>query len=197
MFNIERPFRTKVPIDGQMTVITVRFPTDQEFLQYHNTRRVVDISLGRGKSETDVEKAQEAAVALYAKIGKEPTSIPPAAAEIVVGKMLRAEVVTAEPGSPAYVVTLRALNVEGLRHCFRMPSAEQLKRFDTITKVIGDARRAEYHVSVNTAAALYDELVSSSENYVGSVPILHKHVAVAGLMKAVREEMDAEGEDFF
>lgn len=198
MFDVNRPLKTKVPIDGELRTVEVkRFPTDQDFTIYHNTRRVVDINLGRGKTETDVEKATEAAVALYGKIGKEPTSIPPAAAELVVSKMLRAEVISTEPGPP-YIVTLRALNLDNLRHHFRMPSAEQVKRFDGITKAIGDGKRAEYRVDIATASLLYGELITATENYEREeVPILHRHVAVAGLMKAVRDEMETEGEDFF
>lgn len=198
MFDINRPLKTKVPIDGEMRIVEVRFPTDREFLDYHSARKVVDINLGRGKSETDIEGAEKAAVALYAKIGKEPTSIPPAAAEIVVNKLLRAEVASVAAQSPCYVVTLRALNLEGLEHRFRMPSAEQVKRFDGITRTIGDGKRAEYRVDVQTAAALHRELLDSHAGYVGDeIPITHRHIAVAGLMKAVRDEMEAEGEDFF
>lgn len=198
MFDINRPLKTKVPIDGEMRVVQVRFPNDQEFLTYHNTRRVVDINLGRGKTETDVEKATEAAAALYSKIAIEPSSIPPAAAELVISKLIRCEVVSAEPHGAGFLVVVRALGFEALKHEMRMPSADQVKRFDAITRTVGDGKRVEYKVDLAASGALYDELAASREGYASGIPLVHKHAAVAGAMKAVRDAMEAEGdEDFF
>ena len=194
MFDTTQPLKTKIPIGGKMEVVSLRFPTDQEWLEYHRTRRVIDQNLGRGKSETSVERAADAATTLFQKISDQ--QIPPAAAELVINKLARVETVSAVSEDGGYRVAVEFFGGQQASHLLRMPSAEHLKRSDAATRVIGDGKRAEYRIDLSAFAQMYQELVISAEGYSGPVPLFHKQTAVAGAIKAVRDEMEDDG-DFF
>jgi hypothetical protein len=73
-----------------------------------------------------------------------------------------------------------------------------MKEAEAATRVIGGKFGAtEIRVNLETFAALYGEMATSSDGYSGPVPILHKHAAVQAVLSELRDALEGDGESFF
>jgi len=167
----------------------VRFPSDQEWLDYQRDIRVITRSLGGGRSQTDVPDSEEAALDLFRKI--EVTGgaavIEPYEAEQVIDAIGRARVDSVERIPGGFRV---GLEVPGglVIHESVHPTAKQLQRFDRhyAQQTQLPHNRTETIVNLAIAEELYDKIQTGATGYAGAVPVNHKSAVVDAVVKAIR-----------
>ncbi len=195
MFDTTLDFKIKLPSPSGLVEVTVKFPTDDQWLEYHRGRRVIERDLGRGKTEPAVLGAEAAAERLFAQI-KVDGDLDRSQADLLIRRLADARVASVEDEGGQYRVTVRFLNMTGV-HVLKMPSALQMKQAEAATRVVNEKYGAvEIMVNLKVFADLYGEMLVSAEGYSSSAPLLHKHAVVQAVLSEVREAMSG-GEDFF
>ena len=193
MFDASQIFVFNVPSNAGLQKVTLRFPTDQEWLTYHKARKVID----KGR-ETEVKNAAEAELALVGAIA------PQAAADLdvdqramICGRLVSSTIEAADIEGPEIAVGLRFFGGY-TTHRLKMPSAGQLKRAEAATVPIAlNHGRTEYRTNIETIAALYDELKVSVEGYAAGTPIVHKVAVIRACASAIREAIEGDAADSF
>ena len=167
----------------------VRFPSDQQWLDYQREIRVITRSLGGGRSQTDVPDSEEAALDLFRKI--EVTGgaavIEPYECELVIDAIGRARVDSVERIPGGFRV---GLEVPGglVSHEVRHPTAKELQRFDRhyAAQTQLPHNRTETIVNLAIAEELYDKIQNGAFGYAGLSPVNHKSAVVDAVVKAIR-----------
>src|SRR4029077_3030108 len=78
-----RPIELTLPRGTGDLKIQLRFPTDAEWVKRQKSRRVIQQSLGRGQSETDVLGADEADEALVKSVISGDITLEPGEATMI------------------------------------------------------------------------------------------------------------------
>src|SRR3972149_1870930 len=167
--------------------ITVRFPTDEEWVERQRRRKIIIKQLGRGISETVIPSSEDADAELLAKlrVGDGP-DVDAFEASRILEQLGQADVddVIAEAG--AFRVLVRVPG--GLTaHVLRMPSAKDVIEYRRAFARILDLPFNKQELTVNLAAAgdLYKKLCQGTEWYAGAVPVIHQAVAVKAAIDAL------------
>ncbi len=198
MFDTTLEYKFKLPSPDGIKEAVVKFPTDEQWLEYHRGRRVIEKSLGRSQSEATVIGADHAASRLFSSIANGSAgTLDNDQIEMLVNRMAFSKVEAVEDEGGSYRVTLKFF--AGISaHVLKMPSAKQMKEAEAAHRVInGKFNASEIRVNLETFAALYKEMVVRAEGYAGDVPILHKHAVVQAVLSEVREAIEGDGGSFF
>lgn len=189
VFDTSRQVEIKLQSAEGTKAITVRFPTDEEWVERQRRRKVIIKQLGRGVSETVVPDSQDTDAALLAKIrvGEGP-EVDGFEATRILEQLSQADVDDVIPEAGAFRVLVR---VPGgiTAHVLRMPSAKDVIEYRRAFARILDLPFNKQELTVNLSAAgdLYKKLCQETEGYAGAVPIIHQAVAV----KAAIDALDA------
>jgi hypothetical protein len=192
MFDASQVFVFNIPGNAGLQKVTLRFPTDQEWLAYHRARKLID----KGR-ETEVKNSAEAELALLGAIA------PQAAADLdvdqralICGRLVNSAIESADIEGPEIAVGLRFFG-GFTSHRLKMPSAGQLKRAESATVPIAlNHGRTEYRTNIETIAAIYDDLKVSIEGYAAGTPIVHKVAVIRACASAIREAIEGDAESF-
>ena len=192
MFDASQVFVFNIPGNAGLQKVTLRFPTDQEWLAYHKARKVID----KGR-ETEVKNAAEAELALVGAIA------PQAAADLdvdqramICGRLVSSTIEAADIEGPEITIGLRFFGGY-TTHRLKMPSAGQLKRAEAATVPIAlNHGRTEYRTNIETIAAIYDDLKVTVEGYAAGTPIVHKVAVIRACASAIREAIEGDAESF-
>jgi len=195
MFDSQKEIRAQLRSAEGTRTVTVRFPTDEEWIERQRRRKIIIKQLGRGVSETTIPNAEEVDAALFRKIRiDEGEEVDAYEASRIIEQLSQAEVddVVAEAG--AFRVVLRVPGGTTV-HLLRMPSAKDVIEYRRNFARILDLpfNRQELTVNLAAAAELYRKLCQSTEGYAGAVPIIHQAVAVKAAIDAL--EAGFEGQD--
>ena len=195
MFDSQKEIRAQLRSAEGTRTVTVRFPTDEEWIERQRRRKIIIKQLGRGVSETTIPNAEEVDAALFRKIRTdEGEEVDAYEASRIIEQLSQAEVddVVAEAG--AFRVVLRVPGGTTV-HLLRMPSAKDVIEYRRNFARILDLpfNRQELTVNLAAAAELYRKLCQSTEGYAGTVPIIHQAVAVKAAIDAL--EAGFEGQD--
>ena len=167
--------------------VTVRFPSDEEWVEYNRRRKIIIKQLGRGISETVVPDSGEADTALFAKIREgEGPEVDSFEANRILRQLSQADVDDVVSEAGAFRVVLRVPG--GLTvHIMRMPSAKEVSDFRRTFARILDLPYGKKELTLNHAAAsaLYQKLAQGTEGYAGAVPIIHQVAAVSAAIDAL------------
>lgn len=198
MFDTTREYKFKVPSPNGIAETVVKFPTDEQWLEYHRSRRVIEKSLGRNQSEVTIVGGEQAAAKLFSSVANGSAGkLDSSQVEIVIDRMASVKVESVEDEGGSYRVMLRFFAGSGA-HVLKMPTAKQMKEAEAATRVIGGKfGSTEIRVNLEAFSALYGEMAISSEGYAGPVPILHKHAAVQAVLSELRDVMECDAESFF
>ncbi len=195
VFDAERPMRIR--LQGGKEVV-VRFPTDDEWVDWRRRRKVVTKQLGRGKTET-LPASQEQDAELVAKlVNGDGPEIDEYEAAIIVEELTRADLDEIEPEGDGYRVTLTVPGGTTTSHAVGMPSAKEIIKFRrAYARSIDQGNRSEITINLQAAADLYAKLCSSSVGYAGKVPIIHQAAALRAAIDSLESGLGvAEPENF-
>ena len=185
--------------EGSAKVITVRFPTDQEWIDRQRRKKFFVKNLGRGKSETIVPDSNEVDEELVAKLRKDDGAVTIDGYEATqaldqLGSATIDDVVREAEG---YRVTIQ---VPGAitSHLIRMPTAKEVTLYRRAFTRILDLPYAkqEYTINLGAAGNLYGALAKEQTGYAGAVPIMHKVVVVKAAIETLESEVGVNGPDF-
>jgi hypothetical protein len=168
--------------------ITVRWPTDEEWGTHRKRRKIMQVQLGRGQSETQIETG-DADAKLYEAI--KLNGAPPltqAEATQIIGIIATCDVIDVELGADEGEVTLNTMMGE-TKHRLRIPTMDEVRTLQRSTRLIQHPyNRQEIKTNLEAAAALWDKCGGKGEPYEGAVPALHKDAAVRAVISAVEQE---------
>jgi hypothetical protein len=200
VFDASRQIAIKLQSSEGLKMITVRFPTDDEWIERQHRRKVIIKQLGRGISETIVPGSEEADAELVAKLrnGDSGPEVDAFEATRILEELSQADVDDVVPEAGAFRVTLR---VPGAitTHVLRMPSAKEIIQYRRAFARILDLPFNKQQLSINLGAAadLYKNLSQKTDGYAGAVPVIHQAVAVKAAIDALESGLGvAEPENF-
>jgi hypothetical protein len=187
MFDSQRDIRIQLRSADGMRTVTLRFPTDEEWVERQRRRKIIIKHLGRGVSETTIPNAEEVDAELFRKIRTDDGGdVDTYEAARIIEQLSQADVddVVAEAG--AFRVLLRVPGGTTV-HVLRMPSAKDVIEYRRGFARILDLPFNRQELTVNLAAAgeLYRKLCQSTEGYASTVPIIHQAVAVKAAIDAL------------
>ncbi len=198
VFDAALPIRIRLSAGAEKKEVVVRFPTDEEWVEWRLRRKVIIKQLGRGQSETTSPNSEEADADLVEKLrGRETDLVDQVQAAVgpeldkyeaavVVDQLQKAEVddVFEFPGG-LHV----ALRVPGgtVRHDIQMLSAKDLLQYRRAFARVLDLPYNRQQLTINLPAAgdLYDRLNGRSDDYAGGIPIIHKAAVVRAAVDAI------------
>jgi hypothetical protein len=190
-FSIDNEFAFSLRLDSGPTAVVVRFPTDTEWTQHAAGCRTIFKTLGRGKSETEVDNAK-ADHALYnaVRIDGAPDLDAVEAGRII--ELLGAfEIRDCRQEGDVYAIeaTIHAQEVViRLKAPTTKAVLEYRKRaFQLISLPHG---RTQMISRLSEASALFDRCVVSAEGYDGPISILHKDRALRAMIDYIETEVD-------
>lgn len=190
VFDSNRPIGIKVRTPKGIEKISVRFPTDDEWIERQRKRKIVTKDLGSGMSQTSVAETDEVDAALLAqiRIGDDGIEVDGYEATSVFDRLQRAEVVgevTREAGQ--FCITLRVLGGIETTHVMRMPTArEEIRYRKSITQSIDSRSMNQTTIHLSVAGDFYKALLVRNAGYSGPVPIVHMAVVMPRLMEETK-----------
>src|SRR3989304_1089900 len=187
VFDADRQVEIKLQSAEGTKAVTVRFPTDEEWVERQRRRKIIIKQLGRGISETVVPNSEDSDAILLAKIrvgdGQEVDGFE---ATRILEQLSQADVDDVVTEAGTFRVLLRVPG--GLTaHVLRMPSAKDVIEYRrAFARILAlPFNKQELTVNLSAAGALYGKLFQQSEGYAGAVPIFHQAVAVKAAIDAL------------
>jgi hypothetical protein len=178
------------------TDITVRWPTDEEWAAHRKRRRIMQKTLGRGATETEIDTT-EADAKLYEAIktnGAPPLSV--AEANRIIDSISTCDVLGVDLHAEDAEVQLNTVMGE-VAHTVRIPNMDEVRTLQRSTRLITlPYNRAEIRTNLESSSGLWDKCSGRAEGYAGPVPNLHKDVAIRAVISAIEQEAmpsNAEG----
>jgi hypothetical protein len=182
---------------GQKTEVAVRWPTDEEWAGYLRQKKFTVRQLGRGVTETVPPAAGEPDVELYQKIALNGApAMTPAEAGKVLDAISVCQIVSVSLNGVEAEVELRV--VSGVvKHRLKIPTADQIAvyRRSAIRRLDLPHNLQQAKFDQQVAARIYDECSGRSEDYVGAVPMPHKHEAARAVIDEIELEYGPKPDD--
>ena len=184
MFDSSTHIEIPAPFRLGDAVITVRYPTDEEWYRRARSKRIVNRRLGRGVTQPILPEPGEADLTLYQTITQ--NSSPPltaAEASQVLDALGQATVtaVTIEKGTA--VVDMETMT--GPVHLrSKIPTADQVVQWRRSAYRIHDLNFGQQEIRLNpeAGAGLWDACEGSSSDYKTAIPGIHKDAAIRALI---------------
>ena len=195
MFDCSKEIKITARTDAGMQLLSVRWPSDQEWDERFLGRKIHVKRYGRGVSETIIDPLP-ADAKLYDKIklnGAPP--LTPAEANLVVERLATCEVMGVEFDGNEADVEMTVLTGT-VHHKLRIPSADQVAKLNRTTHVLNTPyNMQQIKIGVAAGAALWDTALGSSSDYAGPIPANHKDQAVRAVIEAIDREMGATSDE--
>jgi len=178
--------------------ITVRWPTDDEWVSHRKRRKVLQRSMGRGQTVIEVDSA-DASARLYEVIkqnGAPPLTV--GEAMHVIDNISVCDATGVELGADQAEVQL-VIVTGAVKHTVKIPTLDQVRELQRSTQFITLPYGAqEIRPSLGAAARLWDACGGQAEGYTGPVPNVHKDAAIRAVIQALEQEASAKtGEESF
>jgi len=198
LFDLNRPIGIKVRTAKGIEMITVRFPTDEEWIERQQKRKLITLSLGRGTSETVVEDTDEIDAALLSKIrvGQDGVEVDGFEASTVFERLQRAELVGDISYSSGQFRLVLSIHGEiTTTHVLRMPTAKEENQYRKSFLRPVDMQGSKQQTTINLGAAgeLYKKLMVSVDGYAGGVPVVHQAIVIPAVMLATKTVLEDLG----
>ena len=203
LFDAAQPIGVTLLSAGEQKKFSVRFPSDEEWIDRQRSRKLVTQDLGNGRSKRSVPDAESGDASLLKEIIQgESNGFDAYEAAAVIEQLEQAEVVgiDADAESKSFRVSLKVPGAVVTTHSLRMPTLKQLAVYSRNVTSFVDCRfgKSEMTVNLNVSAELYDEHRSGDpQGYVvADIPAIHKH-AVVGAVAAECRQMQARAAENF
>lgn len=187
-FDTGRPISIRLRSAQGEKLVTVRFPTDAEWMERQRHRKVIIKQLGRGMSETTIQSSEEFDGSLVAKLRTEAdgTEIDPFEATYILNELSQADVDDVSQEGSAFRVTIRVPGVM-VEHLVAMPTARDVTQYRRGAARVIDLpyNRQRIDVNLTAAAELYARIKQETKGYAASVPIIHQAVVISAVVEAL------------
>jgi hypothetical protein len=200
LFDVARQIDIKLKSAAGVKTVTVRFPTDEEWIDRQRKRKIIIKQIGRGMSETILPGSEDADGEFVAqlRVDADGPEIDGFEATSILDQLSKCEVddVTDEAGG--FLITLRVPGVV-VTHLLQMPSSKQVIQYRRAFARVLDLPYNKQQLTVNLGAAgdLFKKLNQKSEGYAGAVPIIHQAVAVKAAIDSLESGFgNADAENF-
>ena len=196
MFNVEDKIKARVVRPEGDVVLSLRFPTDQEWIDRSLRRKYRELNLGRGKTQTVQQSPDQKDAELVMDLQEEnPIDIEAREASRILERLS----ITSEPEEVQRegVIFVIAFKARGIRlvHKLRPPTEAERAAFAEMSPpVVTQGAISTYGFNIGAAGDLYNKVVKESSGYVGAVPIVHKAAAISAMMAKIAD-IEAD-EDF-
>lgn len=192
MFDLNTTITFPIRTTHGLTDVTIRWPTDEEWLVHRKHRRLTQRQLGRGNTLNDLEPG-DSDLKLYETIklnGAPPLTL--GEAERVIQTIGRCDVTDVELGSEEAEVSLGILTGP-VKHILRIPTMDEIKTLQKTTKYVSlPYNVTEIRPSLEAAARLWDTCKGRSDGYAnGIVPNVHKDAVIKAVIEAIEAELRA------
>lgn len=181
-------------MSGGKKTCTVSFPTDEQWCTWARAQRTVRNFLGRGKSQAEEVNLPQINAELFGKIrvGDAGSGFDEAEAGLVIARIERASVVSAEREGNGYRIAMRVPGAT-VTHVLRMPTAKEMQEHERAsTSVVSGRRSVEIRAFLEPSGLLYDKLHVSHEGYAEAVPVVHKSAAVSEVIAQLAIEAESD-----
>ena len=198
VFDASQPIKIKVRTPD-IKIMTVRFPSDDEWIERQSKRQIITRSLGDRSSETTVSDTEEIDGELLKRIrlGDDGIEVDNYEASSVFDRLQRAEVVEVIRDPGQFKISLRVLGGILTYHALRMPTArEEFKYRKSITQSIDAGSRNKTTINLAAAADTYKTLLVTNACYSCPVPIVHQAVIVPKVMEETKILLGDDSQDF-
>jgi hypothetical protein len=199
VFDIDQHISIKLQSPEGLKELTLRFPTDAEWIERQRKRKIIIKQLGRGLSETIIPDSSEYDSELVMKLraGEEP-GIDGFEATRILEELSLAEVEEIEQDGNAFLVNLKVPGTVTI-HAVKMPSAKDLFQYRrAFTRVLDlPYNKQQLTLNLNAAEELYKKLSESAEGYAGPVPINHQAAVIQAVVNKVESGFGVAGQENF
>jgi hypothetical protein len=185
-----------ITIQGeQPKKVSVRFPSDDQFIAWRRKKKVLQKDLGRDKFQIEQSKPEDCDLALVNAIraDKDGPEIDKAEAVHILNRLAKCEVPTRpEREGQAFVIEMKVMNRIATTHKLRIPSVQEQMDYERMrSSVIFGKYGQEIRINFQAAADLYEKLKVQTSGYANDVPVVHKAEAINVLLQELRAEDEA------
>lgn len=195
VFSTAAQFELKLRAGAQ--TYTTAFPSDDEWIARNRAVKTFIQRMGSG-TQTKTEGYEAADGILFRLICPDAPAIDDYDANVLIGKLTKAEAGAAVPVPEGYQIPVTVVGGIKTLHTLRVPSEREMRLYRRGAFVFVDLRHGRQELKTNPAAIgeFYDKLIVKSEGYEGAVPLVHKAAAIIELTQTV-DELDAEDTESF
>lgn len=201
MFDTAQKIDLKLQAPEGVKRVTVRFPTDEEWIERQRARKIVVKQLGRGMSETIPPSSEDFDLELVTKL-REGESEDPAIDKYEASRILedlnKCDVNDVTQDGGAFRISLRVPGATTL-HVIGMPSAKDVIQYRRVFARSLDMpyNQQSITINLNAAADLYKRLSQAVVGYAGAVPIIHQAAVIGAAVNALEYSLGVgETENF-
>ena len=186
-----------VSTGGAETGVSLRWPTDEEWISRNRSHKILIRRPGRGVSETIPSEPNEADVKLYTAIAiNGAPAMTPAEAMRVLDTISLSDVTNVSIVGTEATVEMNTLGGK-VTHKLKVPSADQVLSMRRAAYRILDLPYSvqEIRTSPEPAARLYDECGGQSGDYQGAIPVIHKDQVMRSVIEYIDRELGPKSDD--
>jgi hypothetical protein len=182
---------------GGTEIVTVRWPSDEEWAVRSRARKYITRRLGRGRSETVPPEPGEPDQKLYDAIALNGSpQLTPAEASMVLEAIGMCLVTNVEVEGNEACVSLNVVT-GAVQHRLKVPTAEQILQFRRGSYKLFDLPYGQQEIRFNpeSGARLWDQCEGKGESYTGPVPGPHKAEAMRAVVDFIEHRLGPASDD--
>lgn len=178
-------------------IVTVRYPTDDEWVRRVRATKTFRKSLGRKRAEFTPSSTGAFDAELFKKIRSDASiDLDEFESTHVIDRLDRTEVLSTEREGRVYVSTFKTFGGSIVSHSLRIPTEKAVRKYyDQSGKTTFEARNSEIRSYLEPSGPFYDEHFESATGYVipenktllECVPINHKSVIISEMLMTIQE----------
>lgn len=181
MFDSNATFKLDFPLATGRTILTVRWPTDDEWSRRVFGRRLLIRSLGRGRTEYETEQDGKVDLQIFEAISQNGNPpVTPGEATMTLDQLSVCEVQNVELEGNRLRVALQVLGGGEITHVVDLPTADQILKFKRkqAKTVQLPHNLTESRQNLRASGELWSECHGAVEGQEGAPSVLHKDIAI-------------------
>jgi hypothetical protein len=193
-FDASQPITINLKSTGGGKFITVRYPTDAEWMERQKERKVIVKQIGR-MSKTIPPDSSDYDEKMFAKIrtDSDGPGVDGYEAMHILEQLSQCDIDDVVREGTGYRVTMRILGGLQTSDLIKMPSAKDIFDYRRAFVESLDLPNSKQRLTINLQAAadLHKKLSESTMGYAGAMPIIHQAIAI----RAAIDETESEDKD--
>lgn len=199
-FDSNRQIDLKLQSANGAKALTIRFPSDAEWIERQQKRKIIVKQLGRGISDTITPDSADIDLELLKqiRIGEEELDIDEYEASRIIDQLSQADVDDVLPGAASYTVILKVPGAT-VSHSMLMPSAKDIFQYrrSFIRSLNLPYNKQQLTINLEAAASLYEKAGAKAFGYSAEVPIIHKAAVVQAVVEHIESGFGVAGSENF
>ncbi len=198
LFDLEKPIKAKVVRPDGDVLITLRYPSNEQWIERSRRRKIRTRNLGGGKSQSIPQSPdpQDAELVNSLRIDESPEVDEYEAKRIL--DSLGSVQIDEEPVREGSIirVPMRARGID-LVHALRIPTERERGSFleSSGIPVISHGSIDTYGFNLGAAEATYRQLCQESIGYKGMVPVPHMLAAINAAFEFIDKQLEGDDEN--